>query len=382
MTFAPDHSADASAPRILLACGGTGGHVYPAIAVADALRLIDTRAHILFAGTRNRMEWQAVPKAGYEIQPVAAAGFQRGFSLSAIRRNLTLPFILLKGMLDARKLVREFDPHVVVGTGGYASGPVGAAAAARNVPLVLQEQNAYPGATNRMLGRQATKIFIAFEAARSHFPEGKTDLAGNPVREDLTQVDVESARAHFGLASDQQAILVMGGSLGAGPVNSAVRKHLDAILQVPSRVLIWQTGTRYFDDLQAELPFHPRVRLLPYLDRMDFAYAVADVVVCRSGAITCSELTVTGTPSILVPSPNVAEDHQTANARSLADNAAAVLLPESQLEAGLVDALDRLLNSEAERTAMAQAAKALARPEAARVIAQAVLDLAQTGTEP
>ena len=325
------------------------------------------------------MEWEAVPKAGYEIRPVNAAGFQRGFSVRAIRKNLTLPFILFKGMLDARKLVREFDPDIVVGTGGYASGPVGAAAAERKIPLVLQEQNAYPGATNRMLGRKATKIFVAFDAARSHFPAEKTELAGNPVREDLTEVDVKSARAHFGLTSDQQAILVMGGSLGAGPINDAVQKHLDAILQVPNRVVIWQTGPRYFDEIQEGMPFNPRIRLVPYLDRMDFAYAVADVVVCRSGAITCSEVTVTGTPSILVPSPNVAEDHQTANARSLADNGAAILLPEKQLDNGLVDALDRLLNSEAERSAMAEAAKKLARPDAARVIAQAVLDLAQTG---
>ena len=308
-----------SAPRVLFACGGTGGHVYPAIAIADAVRAEVPDAAVAFAGTEDRMEWEAVPKAGYPIHAVTVSGFPRALS----PKLLAFPFTLGKGFWESWTLVGGFDPDVVVGTGGYVSGPVGLAASLRRRPLAIQEQNAYAGATNKLLARFADQIFIAFEAARAYFPPGKSVLSGNPVRADLTDVDAAAARAHFGIEGEQRVLLAMGGSLGAGPINDALRRNLDALLADERLVVVWQTGRRYFDDLRRQVPEHPRLRLLQYLDRMDYAYAVADLAVCRAGAITCSELAVTGTPSILVPSPNVTADHQTKNAKALADEGAA-----------------------------------------------------------
>lgn len=242
-------------------------------------------------------------------------------------------------------------------------------------PLVLQEQNAYAGATNRLLARFADRIFVAFEAARDYFPAGAIDVAGNPVRRDLADVDTQAARAHFQLEEGQRAVLVMGGSLGAGTINEAIHRDLDTLLAHEDVVLIWQAGKRYFDDLRQAVPDHPRLRLLAYLDRMDYAYAAADVAVCRAGAITCSELALTGTPSVLVPSPNVTADHQTKNARAMSDAGAAVLLPEARLAADLAPAVDRLLHDAASREEMVAAALRLARPDAARTIAATVLEL-------
>lgn len=362
----------APGPRILFACGGTGGHVYPAIAIADAIRVLAPDAAIAFAGTENHMEWEAVPKAGYPIHSVTISGFPRGLS----PKLLTFPFKLAKGLMDSWGLVGGFDPDVVVGTGGYVSGPVGLIGSWRGRPIAVQEQNAYAGATNKLLSKRAEHIFIAFEAARAYFPDGKCVLTGNPVRADLTGVDVAAARAHFDIEDGQRVLLAMGGSLGAGPINDAFRDNLDALLADESLVVVWQTGRRYFDALEKEVPAHPRLRLLQYLDRMDYAYAAADLAVCRSGAITCSELAVTGTPSILVPSPNVTADHQTKNAKALADNGAALLLPEPQLDAEFLPTVHAVLNDAARLEAMAQAALAMARPDAATEIARAVLKLA------
>lgn len=365
-------------PRVLFACGGTGGHVYPAIAIADELRMLAPNAAVAFAGTSQRMEWQAVPRAGYPIFEVAASGFQRRFSFEAVRRNVAMPFRLARGMVDSLRLVGEFDADVVVGTGGYVAGPVGLAGAMRRRKLVIQEQNAYAGATNRLLARFADRIFIAFEAARRYFPEGKTDLAGNPVRRDLSAVDPAAARQYFGVKEGQTCLLVMGGSLGASALNEALRDIVNTLLARDDLVVVWQTGTRFFDSLRSKQTGHPRLHLLPYLDRMDYAYAVADLAVCRAGAITCSELAVTGTPSVLVPSPNVTADHQTRNARAMSEDGAAVLLPEARLSHDLQSTLHRLLGDPDARRAMRDAALRLARPHAAATIAEAVLDLALT----
>ena len=367
------HSAPRNAPRILFACGGTGGHVYPAIAIADEVRRLAPEAAVAFAGTRERMEWEAVPKAGYPIHPVTVSGFPRALS----PKLLAFPFKLAKGFTDAWQIVGGFDPNVVVGTGGYVTGPVGLAASLRGRPLVIQEQNAYAGATNKLLAKRAETVFVAFEAAREYFPAGKVDVAGNPVRQDLTDVDADAARAHFGVEPGQRVLLAMGGSLGAGPINEAMERHLGALLEDEDRVVVWQTGTRYYDALRQRVTDHPRLRLLQYLDRMDYAYAVADLAVCRAGAITCSELAVTGTPSILVPSPNVTADHQTKNARALSDEGAAVLMPEPELDARLLPAVRDLTDDPARLETMRAEARRIARPDAARHIAEAVLRLAE-----
>lgn len=377
---APAHSLPAGTPRVLFACGGTGGHVYPAIAIADAVRKARPEAAIAFAGTRERMEWEAVPKAGYPIHAVTVSGFQRGLSGESVARNLSFPAKLLRGLADSLRLVGGFDPDVVVGTGGYVTGPVGLAARLKKKPLVLQEQNAYAGAANKLLARFAEVVFVAFEAARRYFPPGKAELAGNPVRADLATADHAEARAHFGIPAGDQArvLLVMGGSLGAGPLNAAVRAGLDALLADERTHLIWQTGTRYYEEVRAAVPEHPRVRLLPYLDRVDLAYAAADLALCRAGAITCSELAVTGTPAVLVPSPNVTADHQTKNARALADAGAALAVPERELDGVVARVVVPLLADVERRLNMEDAARRIARPDAARTIAERVIALAQT----
>jgi UDP-N-acetylglucosamine--N-acetylmuramyl-(pentapeptide) pyrophosphoryl-undecaprenol N-acetylglucosamine transferase len=371
----------AGTPRVLFACGGTGGHVYPAIAIADAIRAERPEAAIAFAGTRDRMEWEAVPKAGYPIHAVTVSGFQRGRSAEALGRNAALPFKLAKGLWESWRLIRAFDPDIVVGTGGYVAGPVGLAGSLQRRPLALQEQNAYAGATNKLLAKRADVVFIAFEAARAYFPAEKCVLAGNPVREGLAEASRDEAFAHFGIedavGEDARVLLVMGGSLGAGPINDALERHLGAVLEDPRAFVIWQTGSRYFDALRARLPAHPRVRLLPYLDRMNLTYAAADLALCRAGAITCSELAVTGTPAVLVPSPNVTADHQTRNARALADAGAALLLPEPELDGRFTTVVPWLLADVERRVDMEEAARRLARPEAARTIATHVIALAQ-----
>ncbi|GIV60094.1 MAG: UDP-N-acetylglucosamine--N-acetylmuramyl-(pentapeptide) pyrophosphoryl-undecaprenol N-acetylglucosamine transferase [Rhodothermaceae bacterium] len=362
------------APRILFAGGGTGGHVYPAIAVADAVRRLVPEAAIAFAGTETRMEWDAVPRAGYPIHPITVVGLQRRLTPA----NLAFPFKLVRGLVQSRRLIEAFDPDVVVGTGGFVAGPVLLAAHLHGRPLVLQEQNAYPGMTNRLLARWAAEVHIAFPEAQQAFPPGKCVLSGNPTRAALRTADPHEARRHFELpegagGAGAPVLLVFGGSLGSQALNAAMERHLAALLDAGDVFVIWQTGSRYFERLQARVPAHPRLRLVPYIDRMDLAYAAADVALCRAGAITCSELMVTGTPAVLVPSPNVAEDHQTVNARSMERAGAAVLLPEARLEADLVEAVRGLLQDPERRAAMAAAARAQARPDAAERIAHAVL---------
>ncbi|MGD8414136.1 MAG: undecaprenyldiphospho-muramoylpentapeptide beta-N-acetylglucosaminyltransferase [Candidatus Latescibacterota bacterium] len=360
---------DHNVPTILFAGGGTGGHVYPAIAIADAVRSLEPNASIAFAGTKERLEWTAVPKAGYPIHPITVSGFQRSLS----PRNLTFPFKLLKGLAESWSLVGRLNPDVVVGTGGYVSGPVLWTASLRKRPTLIQEQNAYAGVTNRLLAKGASRIHIAFSEAKAYFPPEKCVESGNPVRESLRSVDRPEARRHFEIPSDARVVFVFGGSLGSAILNTAVSDQLEAILGDGSTWLIWQTGRKHFDAIEAEVS-HERLRLLAYVDRMDFAYAAADIVVSRAGAITCSELMLTGTPAVLVPARALAEDHQTKNAKALADRGAAILLAEPELDelsstlAGVLAEGDRLAS-------MSETLRSLAKPDAARDIAKDVLGL-------
>lgn len=358
-------------PRILFAGGGTGGHVYPAIAIADAVRTMEPDATIAFAGTREKLEWTAVPKAGYPIHPITVSGFQR--SLSA--RNLTFPFKLLKGLAESWMLVGRFDPHIVVGTGGYVSGPVLWTASLRGRPTVIQEQNAYAGVTNRLLARRARQIHIAFPEAKRYFPEGKVVVSGNPVRESLLGADPREGRRHFEIPEEAAVVFLFGGSLGSVILNDAMKSQIDAILETKGAYVIWQTGPRHFEKLRPEVK-HERLRLLPYIDRMDLAYAASDLVVSRAGAITCSELMVTGTPAVLVPARALAEDHQTKNARALVQRGAAVLLPETELD-GLSSQVVELIGDRSRLQRMAGELRSLAKPDAARNIARDVLMLAE-----
>ena len=362
------------APRILLAGGGTGGHVYPAIAIAQALRDLAPETVIAFAGTRDRLEWTAVPAAGFAIHPISAAGFQR----KKLLRNAGLPLKLATGIWQSWHLVGDFDADAVVGTGGYVSGPVLWAADKRGRPTVAQEQNAHAGVTNRLVGRRAAQVHIAFPEAQRWFPEGRCRLSGNPVRKHLGTATRAAGRASFKIPEQARVLFVFGGSLGSQAINEAMLEVADELLAEPDTYILWQTGRLYYDRMRGKT--HPRLQVKRYVDRMDLAYAAADVALCRAGAITCSELLCTATPAILVPSPHVAEDHQSRNAESMARLGAAIHTPEhGLLEALRVQAPGLLADSERQQ-AMITAAKAAARPEAAHAIAKDILSL--VGWEP
>ena len=365
----------ASPIRVLMTGGGTGGHVYPAIAIADAVRKQRPGAEIAFAGSRDRMEWQAVPRAGYPIHEVTVQGLERRLSA----RNLKLPFTLAKGLGQAWSLVRHFDADVVVGTGGYVALPVLLAARGQHVPVLIQEQNAHIGLTNRIASRFAARIHVAFEEALSQFPSSTAVLSGNPVRPGLADGDRRAALESFGLPADvRQVLLVFGGSLGSLALNNAMEGAVHDLLARPDLGIVWQTGPRYHERVVSALGDRSsRLQVRPYLDDMAAAYAAADLVLCRSGALTCSELLLTGTPSLLVPSPNVTEDHQTVNARSMIAAGAAEMMPEADLGPKLAERLVTMLDNKAGLARMGKEALAASRPSAADDIASDVVQLAE-----
>ena len=359
------------APRILLAGGGTGGHVFPAIAIANAIRELESEAAIAFAGTREHLEWTAVPQAGYEIHPITVSGFHRKQPV----RNIGLPAKLARGLVQSLALVRDFDADAAVGTGGYVSGPVLLAAHLKKRPIVVQEQNAYAGLTNKLLSHRAAQIHIAFPEARRWFPESKCRMTGNPTRTELVTAAAAQARAELGIPGCARVLFVFGVSLGSNALNSAMERWVQRHGSQEGLFLLWQTGKMYFDDLRRRMEDHPWLRVMKFVNRMDLAYAAADLVLCRAGAITCSELLVTGTPAVLVPSPNVASDHQTMNAQSMEAMGAAMHVREDQLESALSQLVPELLADEGRRSAMAARARRAARPNAARHIARDVLRL-------
>ena len=362
-------------PHILMAGGGTGGHVYPAIAIADAITALRPGARVVFAGTEDRLEARAVPAAGYALHPITAQGVQRALTA----KNLMTPVRMLKGLVQSWRLVGAIGPDVAVGTGGYVAGPVLLAAWLRGRPLLIQEQNAYAGVTNRLLAHLAERVHLAFPEAKGWMPADRAVVSGNPTRRSLREADSEEARSALQLPADARVMLVMGGSLGSAALNEAVEANLEALLsRQPSGdvYVVWQTGTRYHEAIAGRVDDHPRLRLVEYIDRMDRVYAAADLVVCRAGALTCSELMVTGTPAVLVPSPNVVADHQTKNARSMERVGAARLLPEEELTVRFVEVVHDLLHDAEARAEMAAAGTAEARPEAAEAIARNVLTLA------
>ena len=360
------------APHILMVGGGTGGHVYPAIAIADAVQALRPDARVVFAGTQDRLEARAVPDAGYALHPITAQGLQRRATAS----NLLLPIRVAQGLMQSWRLVGAIEPDVAVGTGGYVAAPVLMAAWLRGRPLLVQEQNAYAGLTNRVLARLAARIHLAFPEAEDWVPADRAVVSGNPTRQALRDADPATARAASNLPEDGRVVLAMGGSLGSAAINGAVRRTLGALLSEDDVHVVWQTGKRYYDDIAEAVDEHPQLHILEYIDRMEHAYAAADLVVCRAGALTCSELMVTGTPAVLVPSPNVTADHQTKNARSMEQAGAAVRLEEADLDARLEAVLLDLLDDPERRAQMAEAARDRARPDAAETIARDVLALA------
>ncbi len=361
--------------RFIISGGGTGGHVFPAIAIADALcsELEDPR--ILFVGARGRMEMEKVPQAGYEIIGLPVEGFRRELSLG----NLRVVIRLIISMRMAGKVIREFKPDAVVGVGGYASAPVLMKAARMGIPALLQEQNSYAGITNRLLAKKARKICVAYEGMEKYFPRGKIILSGNPVRREIRQLvqagDNTTARKAFQLDSQARVLLVLGGSLGARTLNESVRNGLDLILGQPDVSLIWQCGTSYYNEARECISglSAGRIILRDFISRMDLAYLAADVIVSRAGAITISELCHAAKPVILVPSPNVAEDHQTKNALYLVRHSAALYMPDNEAVDRMIRQALELLGNEAHRRELSHNIAKLALPDSAAVIAREVV---------
>lgn len=370
----PDSAAMSQKIKVLIAAGGTGGHVYPAIAIADALREESADTEILFVGTKDHMEWETVTKAGYDITSIWISGFHRRLTL----KNLIFPLKLATSLVQSLSIINRFKPDVVISCGGYVAGPVGWIATKKKVPLVIQEQNSYPGVTNRILGRSAERIFTAFKNAGHYFPIEKIKIAGNPTRKSLTEADKQEAHKIFEFTDEKRTLLVVGGSGGARSINEAMLAHIETLHDELGLQIIWQCGKRYYDRLRRDV--HARnlenLRLKDFIQEMPAAYAVADLVISRAGALSCSELALTGKPSILVPSPNVAGDHQTKNAQSMVEEGAAKLADDNRLEDVLVNLVKRTITDSRQLAEMSKAAKSLARPDAATTIAKEVLKLA------
>lgn len=360
----------------MISGGGTGGHIFPALAIAQAVREREEGTRFLFVGAEGRMEMEKVPAAGFAIEGLPIRGFQRG----SIVRNLGLPWRLLRSVMKARKLVKEFKPHVAVGVGGYASGPLLAAAQRMGVPTLIQEQNSFPGKTNIHLAKRADRICVAYAGMEKFFPGDKVLLTGNPVRTETVRLTGKRPRGmeHFGLREDAPGLFVTGGSLGARGINRGVEAALPLLKEAGIQV-IWQTGTPYFKQAQeavAKLAYAD-CKVLEFVDRMDLAYAVADLVVARAGAISVSELCLVQKPAILVPLPTAAEDHQTHNARALTDRGAAVLLRDDETAARLGDMVIGLITDKSALERLRLAIAGMGTQNAAEAIAAEVIRLAR-----
>lgn len=360
--------------RIIIAGGGTGGHVFPAIAIGKALKKKPYNTRILFVGAKGRMEMTKVPAAGFHIIGLPVTGLQRRLTW----KNLLVPFKLINSMIRAKNIIKRFRPQVVIGVGGYASGPIVREAARQGVPTLIQEQNSYPGLTNRILGKKAHKICVAYEGMEKYFEKSKIYLTGNPVRQDIINLEgkYDAAMTHFGLSKDKAVLLVTGGSLGARSINEAVEKNLELLVDNDIQV-IWQTGTTYSDKAARFIASLNKtgVYVNAFIDRMDYAYAAADVVVSRSGAIALSEIGAVKKPAILIPSPNVAEDHQTKNAMALVHNHAAILIKDQDASEQLGQQVLALINDEAKKHRLREKIASLAFRDAADVIAGVAIGL-------
>ncbi|HNM24576.1 MAG TPA: undecaprenyldiphospho-muramoylpentapeptide beta-N-acetylglucosaminyltransferase [Saprospiraceae bacterium] len=366
-------------PRILLTGGGTGGHVFPAIAIADALRKMYPQAEFLFVGANGRMEMERVPQAGYRIEGLNIAGFQRGFSLRSLGKNLSFPFKLLSSSRKAKRIVRSFRPDVVIGTGGYASGPVMRASQSLGIPTLIQEQNSYPGVTNRLLAKRAGAVCVAYDGMEQWFPADKVVFTGNPVRQDIVDLNGkhDAGLSHFGLQKGLKTILITGGSLGARTLNEAMTEAAGLLADSPVQVL-WQCGRFYIGQYEhSDTAQLPNVHILPFIDRVDLAYAASDVIIARAGALTISELCLVGKPAVLVPSPNVAEDHQTKNALSLVEKGAARLIRDVDAVEKMIPEALLVLQNEAMAFSLSESIRPLGRPNAAETIALEALKLIQ-----
>jgi UDP-N-acetylglucosamine--N-acetylmuramyl-(pentapeptide) pyrophosphoryl-undecaprenol N-acetylglucosamine transferase len=357
--------------KFILSGGGTGGHIYPAIAIANELKSRFPDAEFLFVGAKDKMEMQKVPQAGYKIIGLWIAGLQRRLTFD----NTLFPIKLISSLLKSRTIIRNFKPDVVVGTGGFASGPLLQIAAIAGIPTVIQEQNSYPGITNKLLSKNADKICVAYENLERFFPKNKMILTGNPVRQDLIDIDSkrEEALQYFNLDPNKQTLLVLGGSLGARRVNQLIAKEILTFAAHNIQV-IWQCGKLYFDEYK-RVEENENIQIHSFIDRMDLVYAAADIVISRAGASSVSELCIVGKPVIFIPSPNVAEDHQTKNAQAIVDKKGALLLKESELDSQFSVVFESLVKDPEKQKQLSKNIKQLALPEATKQIVDEIVKL-------
>ena len=356
--------------KFIISGGGTGGHIYPAIAIANELKSRFPKAEFLFVGAQDKMEMQKVPQAGYAIKGLWIAGLQRKLTL----QNLLFPVKLISSLWKSRAIIKSFKPDVVIGTGGFASGPLLQMANSLNIPTLIQEQNSYPGITNKLLSKKANKICVAYENLDRFFPNDKMILTGNPVRQDLIDIDSKRAEAikYFNLDPAKKTLLILGGSLGARRVNQLIEKELDFFASQNVQI-IWQCGKFYLDEYKK---FDSNnVQVLAFIDRMDLVYAAADFVISRAGASSVSELSIVGKPVLFIPSPNVAEDHQTKNAKSIVDKKGALMIKESELDENFRFVFSDLVANENLQKQLSENIKKLAKVNATNDIVDEIVKL-------
>lgn len=356
--------------KIIISGGGTGGHIFPALAIANEIRSRYPEAEILFVGAIGKMEMERVPAAGYKIVGLPIVGLQRKLSLS----NFALPFKLMKSLMKAKSILKDFQPEVVIGVGGYASGPTLKMATRLGIPTVVQEQNSYPGKTNRLLSKSVSAICTAYEGLESVFPAAKIRLTGNPVRQELKELKLSSEEAFAcfpELDPQRKTVLVIGGSLGARTLNESVLYAANE-LQTEDVQVLWQCGKYYFEAMKTEVQGRKNILLTDFIARMDAAYTLADIVVSRAGALSISELCLVGKPTILVPSPNVSEDHQTKNAMALVKNNAAILVKDAVAKEEVMKTAFAVLKNREQSDALGNAIKAMAKPNASADIVDVI----------
>ena len=377
--MAQDHAVPSHTMKVIISGGGTGGHIYPAIAMADALKKCKPKTDILFVGAIGKMEMTKVPEAGYPIVGLGIRGFQR----KQIWKNGSLPFRLAASLWRARRLLKDFKPDVVIGTGGYASTPVLYMATQQKIATLIQEQNATAGLANRILARYVDTVCVAYPNMDTYFPSKKIVHTGNPIRADLMQLENkrEAARAHFGLDANKKCLLVLGGSLGSKTINKSILGTIDRLIEADLQV-IWVAGRLYFEDIKTQLKHNQQsaIKIFPFIKSMDLAYAAADIVVSRAGALAIAELCMAQKPVIFVPSSNVVADHQTQNVWPLVEKKAALVIEDDKAIQTLGQDILKLLRSEAQQKLLARNIKDWAMPKATTTIVKAIMRLAQGPT--
>ncbi|ARV06475.1 undecaprenyldiphospho-muramoylpentapeptide beta-N-acetylglucosaminyltransferase [Polaribacter sp. SA4-10] len=356
--------------NILISGGGTGGHIYPAIAIANEIKLRFPDTNFLFVGAKDKMEMEKVPQAGFEIKGLWISGIQRKLTVD----NLSFPFKLMSSLWNASKIIKKFKPDIAIGTGGFASGPTLIMATRKGIPTLIQEQNSFPGITNKLLSKKVNKICVAYDNLERFFPSSKIIKTGNPVRQDLLSIHNkrEDGKAFFKLNKTKKTVLILGGSLGARRVNQLIESNLGFFKSQEVQV-IWQCGKLYFDEYKKYTELD-NIQVHQFINRMDLAYAASDIIISRAGASSVSELCIVGKPVIFIPSPNVAEDHQTKNAKSIVDKHAAILLKEADL-ATFPIVFETLLKDEGKQQSLSENIKELALPSATTDIVNEVENL-------